>query len=203
MKCGLPWRQKCREGKGKGKNHGLCSNIVCVEIGRQNNILGERREKRTRTRENCPSDLCRLWAPPKSEKVEYWDMGHGFEILELNKNFQFWVFSEIEFWDMIDEWWVMCFESWFLSFEILPIQTPSNLVDLKISYCKLWRIRMIIRLVIVSNTEPTKFSNWTFKLPIDNFVKCEEEMSVGNKWSARVYPKSFFLFLKSFLSFTS
>ena len=44
---------------------------VCVEIGKQNNILGERREKRTRERENYPSNLCRLWAPPKSEKVEY------------------------------------------------------------------------------------------------------------------------------------
>ena len=46
---------------------GVC---VCVEIGRQNSILGGRREKRTRARENCLSDLCRLWAPPKSEKVE-------------------------------------------------------------------------------------------------------------------------------------
>ena len=44
---------------------------VSVEIGRQNCVLGERREKRTRTRENQPSDLCRLWAPPKSEKIGY------------------------------------------------------------------------------------------------------------------------------------
>ena len=70
---------------------------VCVEIGRQNSILGGRREKRPRARENCLSDLCRLWAPPKSEKVECYDVGHGFEILEPNKSFQFWVFSEIEF----------------------------------------------------------------------------------------------------------
>ena len=48
--------------------HSVC---VSVEIGRQNSVLGERREKRTCTGENQPSDLCRLWAPPKSEKIEY------------------------------------------------------------------------------------------------------------------------------------
>ena len=101
---------------------------VCVEIGRQNSVLGERREKRTRTRGNSPSDLCRLWAPPKSEKVKYWDVGHTFEILEPNKNFQFWVFSEIEFWEMSDEWWVwvMCFE--FMIFEFWDTLNPNTLL---------------------------------------------------------------------------
>ena len=36
---------------------------VCVEIRKQNDILGERREKKSRARDNCTSDLCKLWAP--------------------------------------------------------------------------------------------------------------------------------------------
>ena len=85
------------------------------------------KEREECARENQPSDLCRLWAPPKSEKIEYWDVGHGFEILEPNKNFQFWVLSEIEFWEMSDvfELCVSSYKFWVLRY--FQSKHPLNL----------------------------------------------------------------------------
>ena len=58
--------------KEKKKAQTFLLGSACVCLWRQEDkiVLGERREKRTRARENQPFDLCRLWAPPKSEKIE-------------------------------------------------------------------------------------------------------------------------------------
>ena len=95
------WRQKYREGKGKEKTTNLSHTFgVCVCGDRKAKQCFGWKEREERARGNQPSEPCRLWAPPKSEKIENWDVGHGFEILEPNKNFQFWILSEIQFWEM-------------------------------------------------------------------------------------------------------
>ena len=114
------WRQKYREGKGKEKTTNLSHTFgVCVCGDRKAKQCFGWKEREERARENQPSEPCRLWAPPKSEKIENWDVGHGFEILEPNKNFQFWILSEIQFWEMsnVFELCVLSYKFWVLSFE--------------------------------------------------------------------------------------
>ena len=129
-----------------------------------------------------PFNLCRLWAPPKSEKVECWAEIHGFQILSQRRIFSFGFLAEIEFWDMGDE-----FELWFSSYDFWVMrysQSKHRLNIPKSYYVHIGSIRSTLVHFVLFNPL------WLYSVhfgPIRSTLVLSTLVLFGQHWSYSVH----------------